>query len=91
MFVKSDPECSGSDLTKRFVIDEEDIISQLLSIQSIMFILFILSKNFSAPADPWPTRAIGSGRQPRLEISLASFTSISIFYLFVSEFSRRVY
>jgi len=27
MFVKSDPEYSGSNLTKRFVIDEEDIIS----------------------------------------------------------------
>ncbi len=29
MFVKSDPECSESDLTKGVMVDEEDIISQL--------------------------------------------------------------
>ena len=46
MIVKSDPECSGADLTKRFVINEEDIIS---AIQSIMF---ILSSDPLDPMDP---------------------------------------
>ena len=34
MFVKSDPEHSVSDLTKRFVIDEEDIISRSFSLHN---------------------------------------------------------
>ena len=68
MFVKSDPECSESDLTKGVMVDEEDIISQLF-FQFSLSCLSCRARRSLGEAWVYPVK--------KFQISLADFYSLS--------------